>query len=269
LLDGQVLVVTHSVHLMGLSGGVRYTEVRRPAAETLVISVQHEQFEALDAISDELGLTRGELLTLRRVFAFVEGAVDRLVFEELFGRRLRDAGVELMAMHGTSKMQAIIESDLLFKYYRQKMAVIVDNIVADQLPNARDLEALEQITKGRGRQTQELPKAAELLKNAFHAGREVALNAIATPDIIAELDADVLREVQGADYPGFERSEAAWRNSRTVSWKAFCAHRGWLRAEPDDVRPVVEEMRRRGSFPPELVRIVEWLEHLGADVPPG
>ncbi len=99
------------------------------------------------------GLTRGELITLRRVFLFVEGAVDKLVFQELFGDRLRDAGVEVMAMHGTSKMQAIIESDLLFESYRQPIAVIVDNIVQDELPPATTSLSLNGSAEGAASRT--------------------------------------------------------------------------------------------------------------------
>lgn len=269
LLYGQILTATHSVSLMGLTRSVEYAEVRRPATATIIVPVARRQRDALDALSGELGIDRGELITLSRVFLFVEGAVDKVVFEEVFGDRLRDAGIEVLAMHGTKKMQAVIESDLLFTKYRQRIAVIVDNIVQEQLPRANDIEALTRLCSKPGTDNQELRKAAELLKNARHAGREVMLNAIPRQDMIAELDAEVIREVQDTLYPGYEASSSARRRSGSNrSWKAFCVEWDWFRPDVDDIQPVAAEMRRRGICPPDLERLVTWVERLAEKTGP-
>ena len=263
LLDGQVLLATHSPQLMGLTRGAAFTQVRRPGTETILVDLPGSGIDTLDALSFELGISRGELMTLKRSFVFVEGLVDRLVFETLFGERLHAAGVQLIAMHGTSKMQAVIESDLLFEHFDQRIAVIVDNIVEARLPQTGNVAELERITKGRGGAgTTELRKVAQLLLDAHHKARRVEVNAIGGPDIIAELDADVVREVQGTSYPGFEQSEAEQREAGLESWKGFCVSRRYFSDTPEAIEPVVEEMRRRGRVPADLDRVVRWLEEL-------
>jgi hypothetical protein len=266
LLFGQILFATHSISLMGLSGDVQYNEVRRPGSSTIVVPVALRQLDLLDSLSDELGLSRGELITLQRLFLFVEGAVDKMVLRELFPDQLRAAGIQVMAMHGTSRMQAIIESDLLFDSYSQPVAVIVDNIVQGELPPPDDIEALERLCGKRGARSGELRKAAELLKDAHHAGRRVRIEAIPTPDIIAELDAAVIRDVQGTDYPGYAVSRREWqeRGRDGIGWKSFCVLQKWFRDGVEDIRPVAAEMRRRRIAPPELARLVAWAAELAA-----
>lgn len=76
--------------------------------------------------------------------------------------------------------------------------------------------------------------------------------------------------MQGTDYPGYERSRSAWLDADpTKSWKGFCVAQGWLKAGPDDIRPVVTEMRRRMLDPPELARLVGWVEQLADEVGTG
>lgn len=270
-LRGQILLATHSVAMLGLSRAVAYTYVHRPASATITVPLPEEQLTALDIASGELGFDRGELLTLRRVIAFVEGEVDRLVLIGLFRQRLRESGIELVPIHGTRKMAAIVDADLLFNLMRQRIAVVVDNIVQSRLPDPRDLNALEQLDRQRGRASDsELKKVGALLLAAHRAGRRVEINAIPGPDIIAELDEATLREVQGLDYPGHKKTLDSWEHAVAggsgIGWKSHCVGKGWLSADPDDVRPVVERMHDQGRVPSSLLRVLDWLEDLAAEV---
>ena len=95
-LQAQCLLASHSVPFLGISGPVAHTQLIRPGAVTSAVPLPVEALSALDAAADELGFDRGELLTTRRVLAFVEGRFDKLVLETLFAARLRRAGVELI-----------------------------------------------------------------------------------------------------------------------------------------------------------------------------
>ncbi len=75
--------------------------------------------------------------------------------------------------------------------------------------------------------------------------------------------------MQGTDYPGYGRSRLACAADPTKSWKGFCVAQHWFKADPEDIRPVVAEMRRRGLEPPELVRLVGWVEQLADEVGAG
>jgi hypothetical protein len=193
--------------------------------------------------------------------------VDRLVVLELFGEQLRAAGVELIPMHGTKKMAAIIEADLLFDLVRQHIAVVVDNVVEEQLPHVDDEAALRAATESRRSFDEELKKVAQLRLDAIQKGRRVHIYGIPSPDIVAELDGDIIREVQGCSYPGREKSIAAWREVSSPeaggqTWKKFCAEKYGLRTDPDDIAPVVERMRERGVIPDNLARAADWLVRL-------
>jgi hypothetical protein len=253
--------------MLGMRGAVAYTHIRRPHSATLAVPIPRRRLDALDIASSELGYDRGELLTIRRVFAFVEGEVDRLVYQELFGEQLRRAGIELIPMHGTKKMAAIIEADLLFDLTRQRVAVVVDNIVEQTLPNPYDEKALRAAARGQRAFDEELRKVCELHLQALTKGRHVHAYAIPSPDIIAELDAAAIRETQGCRYPGREESIAGWQKVANPdiggpTWKRFCTDNYGLKTEPDDIAPVLGRMRANDESPDNLLRVVTCLVDL-------
>jgi hypothetical protein len=263
VLGGQFLLATHSVSMLSMSGAVAYTHVGRPLGATVTTPLPQALLTALDPLSDALGWDRGELLTLRNVFAFVEGPVDKIVFDTLFGGRLRAAGVELIPLHGTKKMAAVLEADVLFDLMRQRIAVVVDNVVQSRLRDETELEAAR---TGNRTADEELKKVAELRFRARNKGRHVESFSIPHPDVIRALDEDVLGECFG--YPGHAVADTAWeeakRHNPNASWKRTAKALG-LRDDEASIAEVVDRMRRRGLEPDEnLRRVVEDLEGYAA-----
>jgi hypothetical protein len=265
LFEAQLVLVSHSPALLTLDGDVSYAQVSRDTGATIVAPFAAADQAALRRLSDDLGLDRGELLTRYRVIAFVEGYVDQVVFETLFGERLRRVGVKVVPMHGTTRMAAIPEADVLFEELRQRIVVVVDGVVRERMPDPRDREGLVALANDRRTKPAELRKVAQLLAAAADRGRRVEALSIEGPDIIAELDEDVLRDVQELGYPGHEFTLARWqkalRNDPNVSWKGLCERAEELNADPTAIQPVVVEMRRRGVHTSgNLVEVVERLE---------
>jgi hypothetical protein len=261
VLHGQVLMATHSVAMMSLPRPSLYTFVRRDLGVTRTSPLPPEAMDELDVVSDELGLDRGELITGRRVFAYVEGEVDRLVFQTLFADRLRDAGVQLVPLHGLRNAPGIVEADILFRLAKQRIAVIVDNVVREKLPPSDDQSQLKRLAN-RHKGT-ELGTVAQLLLNATFREQTIAVFAIPGPDIIAELDDDVLREVLKLPYPGFAASMRYLKDSNSeLPWKRFCIEKQWLRDDPDSIGDVVRAMKELPRTPPNLETIVAGLEAL-------
>lgn len=66
----------------------------RPSDDRIELAgIDPFDIKATDEIASDLGLDRGELLSLYRVILFVEGATDVAVLEHLFQQRIRDIGL--------------------------------------------------------------------------------------------------------------------------------------------------------------------------------
>jgi hypothetical protein len=63
-------------------------------------------------VSDELGITKGELLLLTRLAVFVEGPHDQIILDEWFGEELRSAGVRVYPVHGVDNLTGLVESEI-------------------------------------------------------------------------------------------------------------------------------------------------------------
>jgi hypothetical protein len=263
VLDSQVICATHSVAMLSMKPPVAYTHLGRPLGRMVATPLDPSTLQALDFVSGDLGFDRGELLTLSRVIAFVEGTVDAVVLCTLFGDRLRAAGVELVPMHGTTRMAAILEVDLLFDKLRQKVAVVLDNLVDGRI-DPRDHGALRHLSRSRAKRDDEARKAAALLLAARERGRRVEVLGFPAPDVIRALDEDVLASCFG--YPGHEVADLAWETATAkdpnVSWKAVAASAGWIRYDEESIQEVVTQMARRDAPAPLLEPVVERLEAL-------
>jgi hypothetical protein len=264
-LLGQVMIASHNVAFLSMPAPVVYTLVRREQGITIPSIMPAGELDGLGLLSDELGLDRGELMTTRRVFAFVEGEVDRIVFAGLFGDRLRAAGIQLVPMHGVRNAPGVVEGDILFGLLNQRIAAIVDDVVLGGLPHADERAKLKKLKDGKKNRTVGI--VAALLLSASYAERDVEVLAIPGPDIIAELDDQAIRDVMQSDYPGRERSIEEWQSSSPQSsWKRFCTDRDWFQSDPDSIRRVVTAMAGKYRIPVTLEHVIGELERLSERV---
>jgi hypothetical protein len=201
----QALVVSHSpAFISEVSETDSLVYVRDGRAR----NISRSELDAAHEPARDLGLTRGELLTLIRCLLVVEGLTDQAVLETLFGEQLRRAGVQVVPIHGhyrTSK--AVIDvGSLLLRFTDATIAVWLDAVPGDFVDtlvrspeNAGDLRA--------NAPTPEAGSMASLVELApRHALR---IEPIANPaaDILFLLDEEAVRKVF-PDYPGHRLAQA-------------------------------------------------------------
>lgn len=261
-LGADVLAATHSPAFLSLGAPAGITMVLREAGATALIPLDADTLEKADLVSSELGLNRGEIAAYFRLFLFVEGEVDRLVLDTLYGDRLRAARVAVLRLHGSSGAGAVVDSEMLLRFFDQPIALLLDNLDASRLRGADAAELDKIIARG---PSDEMKQAARVRKNALFAEVGVEVLGIPGPDIIFELDEDELRARQELNYPGHDVTREAWTASGQTSWKKWCVRNGLLDDSPDAIRPVVEAMRVRGHLPRSLEPVVARIEALSRE----
>jgi len=99
---------------------------------------------ARDVLLD-LGLTPADVLSSRRGFLLVEGIHDEVVLRELLGDEIASLGVEILPLHGGTKLPGSIESQMLFDYTEAIAFALLDAIsmstFTDAWATARELQA--------------------------------------------------------------------------------------------------------------------------------
>src|SRR5262249_24963558 len=135
-LSADVLAATHSTAFLSLPAPVEITMVLREAGATTLIPLDSDSLEKANLLSDELGLSRGEIATLFDLFLFVEGEVDRTVLDVLYGDRLKAARVAVLCLHGSTGAGAVVDSEMLLRFFDQPIALLLDNLRAERLQSA-------------------------------------------------------------------------------------------------------------------------------------
>ena len=95
------VVATHSVAFMQLDPSTHYLHVLRDGRDgSRVAPLDPRALGAADLAAADLGLDRGELITLVNRIVFLEGQTDRAFIDALYGPELRQAGVVLLPPRG-------------------------------------------------------------------------------------------------------------------------------------------------------------------------
>jgi hypothetical protein len=202
----QALVVSHSpAFISELAEDDKLIFLRSGMATPRNIS--RGELDAAQAPARELGLTRGELLTLVRCLLVVEGLTDQAVLETLFGDQLRRAGVQVVPIHGHYRTStAVIDiGSLLLHFTDAAIAVWLDAVPQDfvgKLTENPDSAGELRLNAP----TQEAASIASLVELAPHHAIRVEPLANPASDILFLLDEDSIRKVF-PEYPGHQRAE--------------------------------------------------------------
>lgn len=151
----DVVISSHS-HVMLDSGIGRYLHLRRTPEGPVVESFWPTELTVLNEISAAMGLTRGELLGLRRLVLLVEGLHDEVVLNYWFGPQLRAAGVLVLPIWGTDNTPGLAQLRLVAEFLDVPVALILDR--------GRELDAVKALQRsvekaGRGWYPVELEQA--------------------------------------------------------------------------------------------------------------
>jgi energy-coupling factor transporter ATP-binding protein EcfA2 len=123
---GSVFVATHNLKIFDSSffSTNRFTVKNLGSDSSQVTKIEVDP-SYLDSWSHDLGLTTGEVFLATKRWLVVEGEVDKVVLERLFGSLLRDRGVRILPARGSSNMDMLLQLDFL-RGIGGKVSVLLD-----------------------------------------------------------------------------------------------------------------------------------------------
>jgi hypothetical protein len=257
----QALIATHSPAFLSFDEDVEHISLSRaPARAARFLPAD---LAAVDELSIEIGLDRGELLTTVEVFLFVEGVADEMVLRQLFASELSRLRACVVPIHGASKHQGVIAAETLLRYTTSPSAILLDNVpqeITDQL--LVDAAFREEVRTSSTRWA-ELKWLAEIIGTSARRGRLLRPLSIPVDDIFDLLDEDILRTIYPR-FPGHSRARvdmalAESRQEKTLNAKVW---REMTYGIPNTLEPFVRalpQMRSREVKPPPLVSVIEEL----------
>ena len=265
----QLITCTHSIPFMNVKGGyrARYSYLARTGeadAKSVLTEFQPDQLAATDLIAQEIGLNRGELLTMTRLLLWVEGPMDEAVLDGYFGSQgLRERGISVLLLQGARHTARILEASLL-RFTDAEVAVWLDKISPDFA--ARLLEdptwAKEQTHAAK---TDEEMHLAKLACEAEKLGRTIHPISAHPPadDVFDLLDEEVIRD-EWPEFPGHAAALEAFRNAElpASSRKNFYGSKFSVSVTPENCRKIAQMMRANGSNDERLNGILARCEEL-------
>jgi energy-coupling factor transporter ATP-binding protein EcfA2 len=235
----MVVVATHSTALLDCQTEmIHRVHVQRSGQVTKLQLMTGNLADELVRVSDEFGLSKGELLLLIRLALFVEGQHDELILHEWFGEALRDAGIRVFPVHGVDNLHGLATSEVIAALGIQIATLSDDTSVAS---------AIAQIPRTRGERA-----VARLLAEAERAGVSVYAIGLDRPDILFYLDEPICRQ-HAAGFPGWRTAVDEWANAgHPGPWKRWVKTRYGLSLTPTGIKDLARECRAQGKIPAEI-----------------
>jgi len=237
--------------------------IDEPGAHLLRISAEQGAVSWKDEYYDqhlELGILKSDVLANVRLFLLVEGEHEKVVFDVLFGSRLRALGVRIIAMRGGAAVSGIIDSQFLFTCTDATIMVLLDNVSAEsvqltwgaarahaqrgELEGAREevLQWSRQDPAMKGR-SDERAWLSELMTAALSSGEHerVEVHGLAEPDLIYYVPSE--------SFVG----NRPWSvvKEKYSQYVAECAEKG---KKPLSLKPWIEKTYSRDATSPEAFR---------------
>lgn len=241
-----VLIATHSHALLdSTSELVNRVHVHRDEEGTKLRLMTGSLDEELGRFSEDLGISRGELLLMTRLALFVEGPHDQIILDEWFGDVLRGAGIRVFPVHGVDNLPGLAGSEII-----AALGIRIATLSDDTSPS----RASSGSPRTRGEHA-----VGRLLDEAARAGIQVHPIGLDQPDILYYLDETICRHVAPA-FPGWDAAEAERRNARSrMRWKRWVEDRYGLSLTREGVRRLARMCRQEHKIPAELTRKVHGL----------
>jgi hypothetical protein len=208
-----------------------------------------------------MGFDRGELINSVSAVIFVEGEADKRFLEAFRGKDLHHAGVLLIPIHGavSAQRKGLVDSEIVLSLTAAKLAVLLDNLVADEWTALQADSDLCRKTARTSKKT-ELKAMAEILMRSQEVGRDIVPLGIPVDDMFDLLDEEILRERFA--FPGHEDARSAWREAsarQNINWKTYYLETYGIEVGPVVFGEVGAEMAARRATTPTLESLVATL----------
>ena len=168
-----IFVATHSPALLAAEGA-HLVHVHRSDGETALSPVIG--LAAVDAVVEQLGASRADILMMTKSFILVEGEHDKIVLTRLFGEELDRHRARVLVMRGAKRATAMLDLELLARYSEARLVLVIDRLgreasaiweeaslcdaKGDRLAAERCLHQLDRLPGGEGRWMAEAGLAA-------------------------------------------------------------------------------------------------------------
>jgi len=141
--NAVVIAATHNSEIFDIQypDVSRFITLRGPGIRNRIPQLDKDISYAKNDLL-EMGITQAELLLSVKRWICVEGEIDRIVIEGLFGRRLEVTGTRILPLHGAKKANYLFQAPLL-KVIAGQIVVLLDSPAPDGADqNLSDLEQL-------------------------------------------------------------------------------------------------------------------------------
>jgi energy-coupling factor transporter ATP-binding protein EcfA2 len=198
---------------------------------------------SLGQLSDEIGLTTGELFLLTQLCLFVEGPHDVAVFAA-FGKGLLDAaGVRVIPLHGADGTPALVNGEVV-GHLGLRSCLVLDG-------------------GSPGRLSRERKAADRLLEEARRHTWDMTVIQLDVPDILWWLDPDICREF-APDFPGWPEAWSAYESGArkprsklsSSDFKTTVIRTYGLQLSREGVEAVARRCQEAGRIPADCERLL-------------
>lgn len=261
--NATAIIATHSPLMLDSELAVLHQV--RMTAEGIDVASDDGTFVGL---SERAGARPSDLAVLQRAFLLVEGEVDRIVIEAMFGPELQRLRVAILPFGGSDGLHAAVAAFQMLALTDADAVVLLDHIDHDRMQQVLERTADVVAKGGPNRAVIDLAKqqfdrhaedvAAKLIKEAVKRDQlsRIHIAGLAAIDILELIPPNLLGcRATSADLEAakVEQQGRRWTSQRTKEW---------LRSNGADlshanIRAAVERM---DHVPPDLLRMMETVE---------
>ena len=129
-----VLTASHAPAFLDLRTNSEILRTTRaPGFPTSVTVIDSTVQGPLSMVSEQFGLTPGDVLQLTRVFVLVEGDHDEIVLGHLLADELGKASAQILALRGAKDLRSVAEAKFLFSSTEAMFLVVLDGLLMEKV----------------------------------------------------------------------------------------------------------------------------------------
>ena len=256
----QCVLATHSVAFMDLPGDTRNYEITRTEDAATVIPLDAASLTPYSQLAKEMGLDRGELLSLTRAF-LVTTALTAILLDELCADRLAQAGVTVVAVDQDRQRTEMLASALLAQLSTIPLAALFTAITPDKIDELRDLSAPQR--RQEIATTAEEEAVAALIDFSIQQEVEAEILTSNVPSILDLIDETAIRRLATGPqpFPGHATAHERHQNSPDT-YERFVKDSYGLTINESTLRAAARDMRGAGLAPQPLTDALWRVEQL-------
>jgi hypothetical protein len=129
-----VFTASHAPSFVDLRNNSQILRVTRTQGfHTSLVAIDSAMDGPLAGVSEQLGLTAGDVLQLTRVFVLVEGLHDEIVLGHLLADDLAKSSAQLLPLRGAKDLRSVAEAKVLFSSTEAMFLIVLDGLPMEEV----------------------------------------------------------------------------------------------------------------------------------------